>query len=51
MNWIDHRYTLRHSGGFAADTAQIILKGHGIFCNIVIIIFLVLSLFLFEIIL
>ena len=29
--WLDSGYTLRYSGGFAPDAAQIMLKGHGIF--------------------
>lgn len=32
--WLDSGYTLRYSGGFAPDAAQIMLKGHGIFSNI-----------------
>jgi sedoheptulose-bisphosphatase len=32
--WLDGGYTLRYSGGFAPDAAQIMLKGHGIFSNI-----------------
>lgn len=34
MKWLDGGYTLRYSGGFAPDAAQIMLKGHGIFSNI-----------------
>ena len=32
--WLDSGYTLRYSGSFAPDAAQIMLKGHGIFSNI-----------------
>jgi len=31
MGWLDRGFTLRYSGGFAPDAAQIMLKGHGIF--------------------
>lgn len=34
MRWLENGYTLRYSGGFAPDAAQIMLKGHGVFCNI-----------------
>ena len=34
MRWLESGYTLRYSGGFAPDAAQIMLKGHGIFSNI-----------------
>lgn len=34
LRWMETGYTLRYSGGFAPDTAQIMLKGHGIFTNI-----------------
>lgn len=29
--WLEGGYTLRYSGGFAPDAAQILIKGHGIF--------------------
>lgn len=29
--WLEGGYTLRYSGGLAPDTAQIMLKGHGVF--------------------
>lgn len=32
--WLGSGYTLRYSGGFAPDAAQILLKGNGIFTNI-----------------
>jgi hypothetical protein len=35
MNWLDKGFTLRYSGGLAPDTAQIMLKGHGIFSCLV----------------
>ena len=31
IKWLEGGYTLRYSGGLAPDTAQIMLKGHGIF--------------------
>jgi sedoheptulose-bisphosphatase len=34
IRWLESGYTLRYSGGFAPDAAQIMLKGHGIFSNI-----------------
>lgn len=34
LRWLETGYTLRYSGGFAPDAAQIMLKGHGVFCNI-----------------
>ncbi len=33
--WLESGFTLRYSGGLAPDTAQIMLKGHGIFSCLV----------------